>query len=73
MLIGLNLHARMPFPVRLFHNIHVNDMLLRLYCLYKKSPRKCRELCDLVKEVFKFPNGGNLPVQAHESRWITYQ
>jgi len=51
-------------------------MLLRLYYLYEKSPKKCRELSDLVndlKEVFEFPEGGNLPVRAHGSRWITYK
>ena len=51
-------------------------MLLRLYYIFKKSPRKCREHSDLIddlKEVFEFPEGGNLPVRAHGSRWITYK
>jgi hypothetical protein len=51
-------------------------MLLRLYYLYEKSPKKCRELSDLMddlKEVFEFPEGGNLPVRAHGSRWISYK
>ena len=58
---------------RLFHDI--DEMLLRLYYLYEKSPRKCCELSDLIddlKEVFELP-GGNLPVQAHGSHWITYK
>ena len=51
-----------------------DDMLLKLYYLYEKSPRKCHELSDLIddlKEVFELPEGGNLPVRAHRSCWIT--
>lgn len=29
----------------------IDDMLLRLYYLYEKSPKKCRELEDIVKEL----------------------
>ena len=70
----LELACKYAFTTHLFHDI--DDMLLRLYYLYKKSPRKCRELSDLVdhlKEVFEFPESGNLPVRAHGSRWITYK
>lgn len=53
------------------------EMLLRLYYLYSKSPKKCRELTDLVehlKEVFEFPkHGGNLPVRSQGSRWINHK
>ena len=45
----------------------IDEMLLRLYYLYEKSPKKCRELGDIVddlKEVYEFPEGGNLPVRA---------
>ena len=41
----------------------VDDMLIKLYYLYEKSPKKCRELTDIVndlKEVYEFPEGGNL-------------
>ena len=41
----------------------IEDMLLKLYYLYEKSPKKCRELSDTVgdlKEVFELPEGGNL-------------
>ena len=51
-------------------------MLLRLYYLYEKSPKMCRELLDLVidlKEVFVLPEGGNLPVRAQGSRWISHK
>ena len=49
-------------------------MLLRVYYLYEKSPKKCRELSDLVddlKQVFEFPD--DLPVRAHGSRWISFK
>ena len=70
----LELACKDAFSSRLFQDI--DDMLLRLYYLYNKSPKKSRELSDLVddlKEVFEFPEGGNLPVRAHGSRWITYK
>lgn len=53
-----------------------NEMLLRLYFLYEKSPKKCHELLDIVddlKDVFEVPKGGNLPARAHGSRWINYK
>ena len=46
-------------------------MLLKLYYLYEKSPKKRRELNDIVgdlKEVFELPEGGNLPVRSQGSR-----
>ena len=70
----LELACKDAFSSHLFHDI--DDMLFRLYYLYEKSPRKCRELSDLIndlKEVFGFPEGGNLPMRAHGSRWITYK
>ena len=54
----------------------IDEMLLRLYYLYEKLPKKCRELADLVvdlKEVYEFPDGGILPVRAHGSRWISHK
>ena len=70
----LELACKDAFSSKLFHDI--DDMLLRLYYLYEKSPKKCRELSELIndlKEVYEFPEGGNLPVRAHGSRWITYK
>ena len=29
----------------------VDDMILRLYYLYEKSPKKCRELKDIVSDL----------------------
>ena len=30
----------------------IDDMLLRLYYLYEKSPKKSRELVDIIKDLF---------------------
>ena len=52
----LELACKEPFSSRLFRDI--DNMLLRLYYLYEKSPRKCRELSDLVddlKDCLNFP------------------
>ena len=66
----LELACKDAFSSHLFKDF--DEMLLRLYYLYEKSPKKCRELSDLMddlKEVFEFPEeGGNLPVRAHGSR-----
>ena len=63
------------FSTCLFHDI--DDMLLRSYYLYEKSPRKFCELSELIDdlmEVIELPEGGiNLPMQAHGSCWITYK
>ena len=54
----------------------IEDMLIKLYYLYEWSPKKCRELNDIVgdlKEVFELPEGGNLPVRSQGSRWISHK
>ena len=54
----------------------VQEMLLRLFYLYEKSAKKSRELVDIVddlKETFDFSKGGDLPVRAQGSRWITHK
>lgn len=54
----------------------LTEMMLRLYYLYEKSPKRCRELADIVediREIFEFPDGGNLPVRAQGSRWISFK
>ena len=71
----LELACKDAFTSQLFKEI--DEMLLRLYYLYEKSPKKCRELSDLMddlKEVYEFPEeGGCVPVRAHGSRWITFK
>ena len=54
----------------------LQEMLLRLYYLYSKSPKKSRELCDIVedlKEVWELSAGGNIPVRSQGSRWICHK
>ena len=51
-------------------------MLLKLYYLYKKSPKRCKELNNIVgdlKEVFELPDGGNLPVRSQGSQWVSHK
>ena len=51
-------------------------MLLRLYYLYEKSPKKLRELENLVedlKEVFDLTPGGNRPIRSCGTRWICHK
>ena len=45
----------------------VDDMILRLYYIYEKSPKKCRQLLEVVndlKECFDFDDAGIKPVRA---------
>lgn len=54
----------------------IEEMLLRLYFLYEKSPKKIRELEEIVedlKEVFEFPPSGNKPIRSQGSRWINHK
>ena len=54
------------FSSCLFHD-------LDKYYVYEKLPCELSDLIDDLKEVFKFPEGGNLTVGAHRSHWITYE
>ena len=70
----LELACKSALSSKLFKDIE--EMLLRLYYLYEKSPKKVRELMDIVtdlKEVFELPSGGNIPVRSHGSRWIGHK
>ena len=70
----LELACKDGIKSRLFKDIE--QLLLRLYYLYEKSPKKTRELEGIVedlKEVFELPRGGNMPVRSHGSRWITHK
>lgn len=54
----------------------VEEMLLRLYYIYERSPKKSRDLIGVIedlRQVFEFPKGGDMPVRAHGSRWITHK
>jgi hypothetical protein len=70
----LELACKDALTSQLFKNI--DEMLLRLYYLYEKSPKKSRELVDVVtdlKEVYEFTDGGDLPIRSRGSRWITHK
>ena len=61
----LELACKIALSSNLFKS--VSEMLLKLYSIYSKSPKKTRELCDIIidlKEVFEFPKGGDTPVRA---------
>ena len=70
----LELACKEAFISPLFSSI--DEMLLRLYYLYEKSPKKSQELRNIVddlKEVFCLPNGGSLPIRCQGTRWITHK
>ena len=59
----LELSCKNSLTSTLFKDIE--EMLLRLYFLYKKSPKKTSELEKIMEElhkVFEFRKGGNKPV-----------
>ena len=54
----------------------LSEMLLRLYYIYAKSPKKSRELAEIVtdlKEVYSFPDSGDAPVRSQGSQWICHK
>ena len=54
----------------------IDDMLLRLYYIYDKSPKKCRELEGIVsdlKDCFQFDDEGVRPLRASGSRWVCHK
>ena len=54
----------------------VDDMILRLYYIYEKSPKKCRQLLEVVndlKECFDFDDAGIKLVRASGSRRVTHK
>ena len=54
----------------------IDEMLLRLYYLYEKSPKRCRELEDIItdlKDCMCFDDAGVKPVRARGSRWVTHK
>lgn len=70
----LELACKDSFVSEVFTSI--TEMLLRLYYLYSKSPKKLRELSDVVSdlgEVFELPKGGDAPIQSQGSRWISHK
>ena len=60
----LELACKDAFSSRLFHDI--DDMLLRLYYLYEKSPKKCRELSDLIDDLKEILNSLKVATYLYE-------
>ena len=54
-----------------------DEMLLRLYLLYEKSPKNCRQLEEIIadlKECLSFTvDGGTTPVRACGFQWIGHK
>jgi len=70
----LELACKDAFSSSLFSSIQ--EMLLRLYYLYKKSPKKSRELESIttdLKQVFDLSKGGNRPIRSCGTQWVTYK
>ena len=70
----LELASKNGLTSKLFKKI--KEMLVRLYYLYKKSPKRTRELASIVedlKEAFEFPSSGNVPVCSQGSTWINHK
>ena len=70
----LELACKDALSSRLFKD--TEEMLLRLYLIHAKSPKKSRELSDIasdLKEFFELSKGGNLPVQFQGSQWISHK
>ena len=58
----------------------IDDMLMRVYYLYEKSPKKCVELAEVVDELRQcleddgdMPNRGNRPLQACGTRFVAHK
>ena len=54
----------------------IDELLLRLYYLYKKLPKKCCELECIVSDLIgclTFDDNGVRPVRASGSRWISHK
>ena len=54
----------------------VDDMLLKLYYLYEKSPKKCRELEEVISDLkgcITFDDAGVKPIRASGSRWVSHK
>ena len=52
----------------------IDDMLMRLYYLYEKSPNKFQELEEIVKdlrECLQFEGSDNKPLRSSGLRWVT--
>ena len=54
----------------------IDEMLLKLYLLYEKSPKKCRQLEEIITDLrgcLSFDDGGTKPIRASGSRWVGHK
>ena len=54
----------------------IEEMLLRLHYVYERSPKKCRQLEEIIadlKQCLVFDDAGIRPVRASGSRWVTHK
>ena len=54
----------------------LDEMLLRLYYIYEKSPKKCTKLESIVtdqKGAFQLNEGGVWPIRACGTRWVCHK
>ena len=58
----------------------VDDMLIKLYYVYERSPKKCRELSELVADLKEFLQFDDLhkakgvrPIRATGTRWVSHK
>ena len=60
-------------------NTDIDEFLLRIYYVYTKAPKKCRELEEVVGELkfllnpSELPTGGNRPLRACGTRFIAHK
>ena len=54
----------------------IDEFLLRLYYLYEKSSKKCKELEELItdlKDCLSFDDTGVKPIRSSGSRWVSHK
>ena len=54
----------------------IDEMLVHLYYVYEKSPKKCRELEGVVadlRQCVEFDDSGVRPLRASGSRWVSHK
>ena len=57
----------------------VDEFLMQVYYVYEKSPKKCRELQDVVEELraciepTELPSGGDRPLRAFGTRFVSHK
>ena len=83
MLMAAKITSRIYFALCVLNDLtlyfvpdQVDEMLLRIYYLYQKSPKKLRELEDIhnfVKQTIEFDDNGIRPLRANGTRWIAHK